>query len=93
MKRLYKKYFYEENEGTSNRNQNGEDIPIFTNETEFDGVSTEDHAEEINKLQTEESSFNFTIEEKVILGKRFLGTVESIIMINLNISLKYFSSI
>ena len=82
MKRLYKKYFYEEHKDSSNRNQDGDDIPIFTNETEFDGVSTEDYVEEINKLQTEENSFNFTIEEKVILGRRFLGTVESIIMID-----------
>ena len=55
---------------------------FFSNETEFYGLSTNDYVEEINEFEAEEKSFNFTIEEKVILGRSFLHVfVCNIIMI------------
>ena len=44
------------------------DSKIFPNMTAFDDTDIDEDTESINNFYDEEKSFNFTIEEKVILG-------------------------
>ena len=44
------------------------DSTIFPNMTAFDDTDIDEDTESINNFYDEEKSFNFTIEEKVILG-------------------------
>ena len=41
---------------------------IFPNKTSFDDIDLDEDNKSINNFYDEENSFNFTIEEKVILG-------------------------
>ena len=73
LKRLYKKYFYEDKENESNQIQEDYDISIFSDDTEMNDLNSENYTEAKTSFKPEESPFNFTIEEKVILGMKTIN--------------------
>ena len=73
LKRLYKKYFYEDKENESNQIQEDYNISIFSDDTEMNDLNSENYTEAKTSFEPEESPFNFTIEEKVILGKKTIN--------------------
>ena len=68
LKRLYKKYFYEDKDHESNQRQEDYDISIFSNNTEMINLNSDDYTDTKTSIEPAKSEFNFTVEEKVILG-------------------------
>ena len=64
--------------------ENDNENTIFPNTTVFDDTDLDEDNKSINNFPNEENSFNFTIEEKVILGKVFYANLckDSIRMYN-----------
>ena len=55
--------------------ENYNENTIFPNTTVFDDADLDEDNKSINNFHNDENSFNFTIEEKVILGKVFYANL------------------